>query len=88
MLSELSSKKSLKISALKVGGSPLYYVPGHEEKLLQFIQNLNEKDRRTLELLKDSQVLRDAEQDPLTRVSLRQIKDFAVQRRFSGNGFS
>ncbi|MBW2983195.1 hypothetical protein KY327_02735, partial [Candidatus Woesearchaeota archaeon] len=37
-----------------------------------------EKDRRTAELLKRKQILKDDEQEPLTRVSLRQIKDFAV----------
>ena len=31
-LSELLSSKKVKISSLKVGGSPLYYLPGQEEK--------------------------------------------------------
>ncbi|MBI4145031.1 hypothetical protein HY493_02390 [Candidatus Woesearchaeota archaeon] len=77
MLSEMSSKGTVKISFLKVGGSPLYYAPGQEGMLLSFAQNLNEKDRRTLELVQTAKVVRDGDQDALTRVSLRNLKDFA-----------
>lgn len=77
MLSELASKNMLKISSLKIGGSPLYYVPGQESRLQNFANKLKEKDRRTYDLLKEKKVLRDKELDPLTRVSLRNIKDFA-----------
>lgn len=77
MLSEMSSKGTIKISHLKVGGSPLYYAPGQEGMLLNFAQNLNEKDRRTLELVQAAKVVRDGDQDALTRVSLRNLKDFA-----------
>jgi hypothetical protein len=77
MLSEMVSKGLLKTSSLKVGGSPVYYVPGNEAQLLNFRQNLNEKDRRTVELLEKEKVLRESEVDPLTRVSLGLIKDFA-----------
>jgi len=79
VMSELVDKGKLKISKLKVGGSPLYFVPGQEEQLLKFLESLDEKDRRTVWLLQQKRVLRDSEQDPLVRVSLRQIKDFAVQ---------
>jgi len=77
MLSELSSKGHLKVSTIKVGGSPLYYVPGNESQLLDYTSSLNEKDRRTLDKLKDEQVIREQTTDPLTRVSLAQLKDFA-----------
>lgn len=77
MLSEMVSKGLLKTSSLKVGGSPVYYVPGNESQLLNFKQNLNEKDRRTVELLEREKVLRESEVEPLIRVSLSQIKDFA-----------
>ena len=77
MLAELSDKGFVKISSLKVGGSPLYYLPDQKEMLQNFFSSLNEKDRRAAELLRDSKLLRDNEQDPLTRVSLRSIKDFA-----------
>ena len=35
-LSELVSNKKLKISYLKIGGSPLYYAQGHEASLQNF----------------------------------------------------
>src|SRR3989304_8616021 len=68
MLSEMTEKGLLKVSFLKFGSSPLYYHPDHPEHLLNYIEHLNEKDRRTFTLLKDKEVLRDQAQDPLTRV--------------------
>ena len=78
ILSELVSKGDLKISNVKVGGSPLYYLPGQEAKLLNFKDRLNPKDRKALELLQNKKILRDSRLQPIERVSLRQIKDFAV----------
>lgn len=77
MLSELVGKGKLKISSMKVGSSPLYYIPEKEEQLKEYVKYLNEKDQRTATLLLEKKVLRDQEIDPLTRVSLRNIKDFA-----------
>ncbi|MEM3154923.1 MAG: hypothetical protein QW165_05185 [Candidatus Woesearchaeota archaeon] len=77
MLSEMCAKGMLKTSTLKVGGSPLYYVPGKETQLLQHINSLNEKDRRTVQKLQEEKIIRESEADPLTRVSLQTIKDFA-----------
>jgi len=76
-LSELSSRGKVKISALKVGGSPVYYLPEHHDRLDKFASNLNEKDLRAYDLLKQKQVLRDTHMTPLVRVALRSIKDFA-----------
>ncbi|MGV8168525.1 MAG: hypothetical protein ACP5N3_00545 [Candidatus Nanoarchaeia archaeon] len=76
-LSTLVSRGILKVTNLKRGGSPFYYLPGQEEKLQDISKYLGEKDRRTFELLKQKQVLRDKEEEPLTRVSLRNIPDFA-----------
>jgi hypothetical protein len=77
MLSEMCSKGLLKTSALRVGGSPLYIIPGKEEQLLNYLQSLNEKDRRTVLKLQEEKIIRQTEADPLTQVSLTQIKDFA-----------
>ncbi len=77
-LSELTSKREVLMTSMKVGSSKIYYLPGQESRLQNFASNLNEKDLRTFNLLKDKKVLRDRAQDPLVRVSLRQIKDFAV----------
>ncbi len=77
MLSELAEKGSLAVSHLKVGSSPLYYVPSDSSKLLNYVHVLNEKDQQTLKKLQDDMVLRDSALDPLLRVSLRSLKDFA-----------
>lgn len=79
MLSEMVAKGQLKTSALKVGGSPLYYIPGKEEQLLSFSHYLNEKDKRTLALIQEHKVMREKDCDPLVRVSLSIIKDFSKQ---------
>lgn len=77
-LSELASRRKVKISSLKVGGSPIYSLPGQEDKLEKFAQNLNEKDLRAYDLLKQKKVIRDSHMTPLMRVALRSIKDFSV----------
>lgn len=78
MLSELASKGLVKISSVKRGGSPFYYDPANPASLEKAASYLNEKDKRTYDLLKEAKVLRDDEHEALTRVSLRNIKDFAV----------
>ena len=77
-LSELSSQGKVKTSKLKVGGSPLYLLPEHKNKLQDFIHNLNPKDQNTVTLIKDRKILKEKNLDLLTRVSLRNLKDFAV----------
>ena len=37
-LSELMAKKSVRVSHMKIGSSPLYYLPGQEEQLLKFVE--------------------------------------------------
>src|SRR3989344_1441971 len=77
LLSELVSNGKIKITNVKMGGSPLYYTDNQIEKLQELTKYLNEKDRQTALLLKEKKVLRDNECNPLQRVSLREIKDFA-----------
>ncbi len=78
MLSELSNKGQVAISKTKLGGSPFYYDPSQPGVLEKIAQHLNEKDRRTHALLREKKVLRDTAHEALTRVSLRNIKDFAI----------
>jgi hypothetical protein len=78
MLSELSSKGHIKISKTKLGGTPFYYDPAQPEKLERVAEHLGEKDKRTWQLLKEKKVLRDTRQEALVRVSLRNLKDFAL----------
>jgi hypothetical protein len=79
ILSTLISSGEITYSNIKIGGSPIYFMKGDEEKLEQFIDHLNEKDRRTFYMIKEKKVMKDSDQDPLIRVSLRAIKDFAKQ---------
>ncbi len=76
-LGELVDKKELKVSSIKIGGTPLYYLPGQETRLQQFSNKLNEKDRRAFDLVRQKKILRDKDMTPLMRVSLRSIRDFA-----------
>lgn len=76
-LSELAGDKQVKISSLKVGGSPLYFISGQEEQLEKFYNYLPSKEAEAFQLLKKEKILKDQDQDPAIRVALRAIKDFA-----------
>ena len=86
MLSELVSKNILKISHVKFGSTPLYYLPGQESKLQDFAKNLHEKEKRAYDLLMQKKILRDKTSEPVVRVALRNIKDFAVPLQVKING--
>ena len=86
VLSELVSNKVLKISSVKVGGTPLYYAPGQEEKLQNYTKYLHEKEVKAYDILKSELIMRDSLLDPVVRVALRNIKDFAVPVSVSDSG--
>jgi hypothetical protein len=77
-LSELKDEGKLKISNMRVGSSPLYYLPGQEEMLEKFVPYLNQREKEAFQKLKQERVMEDASQDPVVRVALRAIKDFAI----------
>lgn len=77
-MAELVSEQKLKLSSMKVGGSPLYYIEGQEEQLQKYTEYLNHKEKEAFKLLKEKEILQDSEQEPAIRVALRSIKDFAV----------
>ena len=77
-LSELLSEKKIKISNMKIGSSPIYFLLGQESMLENFSQHLKSKEKDAFILLKDKTFLKDKEQDPAIRVALRAIKDFAI----------
>lgn len=86
-LSDLISRKKVKISSLKIGGSPLYYLAGQEEQLFPYAAgNINPKDQMVLEELKEKKVLRETDLDLLHRVSLRGLKDFAIPLQVNNGG--
>ena len=77
VLSDLKAEQAVKISSLKVGGSPLYYLEGQEAMLENFIKHLPGKEREAFEILKKQGVLDEAPLEPAHRVALRNMKDFA-----------
>ena len=77
-LSELYNEGKIKMSALKVGSSSLYYLAGQEEQLENFIVHLNTREKEAVALLKKSQLLEDEKLEPVHRVALRAVKDFAI----------
>lgn len=77
LLSELYGEKELKISNMKVGGSPLYFLKGQEEVLEKFHTYLPGKEKEAFLLLKENRILKDSAQFPAIRVALRSLKDFA-----------
>ncbi|MFH1425257.1 MAG: hypothetical protein ABIG28_00815 [archaeon] len=76
-LSELKGEGKVKISNMRVGSSPLYFLPGQENMLEKFSGYLNQREKEAFFLLKEKKVLEDSEQTPVMRVALRAIKDFA-----------
>jgi len=79
ILSELVSGKEVKITNVKKGGSPFYYVKGQEVKLERLSSFLTGKPLEAFQLLKDKKVIRDRFAEPWQRVALRELKDFAIQ---------
>lgn len=77
-LSELFYEKKINISNIKVGNSPLYFLPGQESQLERFFQYLKSKEKEAFLILKEKKFLMDSEQEPAIRVALREIKDFAI----------
>lgn len=77
-LSELYAEKKLSMSHMKVGSSSLYFLPGQEAQLENFIEFLNQKEQEAFLLLKKEKILDDESLSPAIRVAIREIKDFAT----------
>ena len=86
-LAELISEKLIKMSRLKVGNSPVYYLLGQERQLENFSQFLGDKEKEAFNLLKQEGVLLDSSQKPPIRVALRSLGDFAFPFQFKGTLF-
>jgi hypothetical protein len=80
-LSELLSDKLIKMSHMRVGNSPIYFVQGQESQLERYSSYLKSKEKDAFLLLQDKKFLKDSEQSPAIRVALRGIKDFALPFR-------
>ena len=77
-LSELIANKQIKTSHMKVGGSPIYLIPGQEPLLERYQNFIKGKEKEALLLLKERKFLRDIELEPAIRVALRSLQDFAI----------
>ena len=82
ILAELSNERRIKISNMKVGSSPLYFLPNQENQLENFLDNIEGIRKTALLKLKQNKILKDEGQEPAIRVALRSIRDFAIPLRF------
>jgi len=85
ILSEMLNIQKIKISHMKIGSSPLYFLPGQEMQLENFIDNLSGVEKTAYLKLKQEKILQDDLQEPAIRVALRSIKDFAIPFKFQEN---
>ena len=84
ILSELLETKQIKTSHMKVGASPLYFIPGQEQKLEDHTENLKSIEKEAFLKLKQNKILTDENEEPAIRVALRNIKDFAIPFKSQG----
>ena len=77
-LSELVSEKKVNMSNMRVGSSPVYFLPGQESRLERFSEHLRSKEKEAFALLKEKNFLVDSIQQPAIRVALRGMRDFAL----------
>ncbi len=84
-LADLLSEKQIKMSNLRVGNSPVYFLRGQEFQLDKFANYLSGKEKETFYLLKEYGILQDSKVPPAVRVALRNIKDFAFPFEYNGN---
>lgn len=78
ILSEMNSEKKIKMSKMKVGSSPIYFLNDQIEKLEEFSKHLKSKEKEAFEKLQKEKILEDEKQNPAIRIALREIRDFAI----------
>lgn len=76
--SELLGTKQVKTSHMKIGSSPLYLLPGQEQRLEEHTENLKSVEKEAYLKLKENKIITDEDEEPAIRVALRNIKDFAT----------
>src|SRR3989344_2431669 len=86
VLSEMISQRLVKLTNAKIGGSPLYYCAGQEEKITRLREYLGQRPKQAFDLLKEQKILHDRSCEPWQRVALREIKDFAMPIYIQING--
>ncbi len=84
ILSELLQAKQIKLSNAKKGGSRVYYLPGHEEKLSMLYNYLPEAEKKAFDFLKQSKVVIASQATPVERVAFESMKDFSCPIKVNG----
>ena len=84
-LSELYGEGKVKMSTLKIGSSSLYYLTDQEAQIENFINHMNTREKEAHAYLKQYKILDDEKLEPVIRVALRAIKDFAIPIKFTQN---
>ena len=85
ILSEMIQHHNVKITSMKVGSTPIYYLEGQESQLEKFAEeHLKGIPKEAYLLLKKEGVLKDSEQEPQIRIALRSLKDFAIKTEKEG----
>ncbi|MBN1376875.1 hypothetical protein JW949_00925 [Candidatus Woesearchaeota archaeon] len=77
ILNDLQKEGKIRVTKLKLGGSPFYYTPEQEFRLDDLSKYLKTIHKNSYELIKTKGIIRDREYPPQVRASLREIKDFA-----------
>lgn len=78
-LSELVSEKRIRISNMRVGSSPIYFIEEKTPEIEKFGLYLKSKEKEAFLLLKEKKFLDDEKLEPAIKVAIREIKDFAIQ---------
>lgn len=86
LLSELTNSKQIKSTKAVIGSSHVYYAPGQESKIGNFLYPyLKEREKQAYALIKEKKVLKNSELEPWQRVALNDLKDFAVLLEHTSN---
>ncbi|MDD5182362.1 MAG: hypothetical protein PHC66_04305 [Candidatus Nanoarchaeia archaeon] len=87
ILSGLVQNGHLKLSFRRIGSSPLYYVPGQENKVRERLhKELNELEKKALERIRDLKVAFTEELYPQERFLVSELKDFVEALTINSDG--
>ena len=88
ILSEMVRQKELQISHIKIGSSPLYFLPEQKSALEKFIGHLEPREKKVFEMLKKKTIIDDDKISHADRVAIRDLKDFAIPIKVTQGGKS
>lgn len=77
-LNEMVRTKRVKMTKLKKGSSPFYYLSEKPEDLERLTKYLKPFDKGVFDLIKNKKVLRDSAQKQDVKLSLKNLQDFAI----------